>query len=56
MTKHIKGKHIWISVVFCWFFQRQLLRISADTSKSMLEGSFDCIGLHRKGLYAGGQV
>jgi hypothetical protein len=39
------------------FFQRELLHISADiSSRSMLEGSFDCIGLHRKGLYAGGQV
>lgn len=34
---------------------RKHTRYADDTGKFLLEGSFNCIVLHRKGLYAGGQ-
>lgn len=33
-----------------------VLSVVADDSNSMTEGSFDCIVLHKRGLYVGGQV
>ncbi|CAC5420251.1 unnamed protein product [Mytilus coruscus] len=35
--------------------QTDLINMSDDTSNSMIEGSFDCIVLHKRGLYVGGQ-